>query len=125
MVLLEVGFPAIWRTKECPRRCTSPKRTTREAAYIEAVSAFYEGEDKTFRQRLADWAAKQRQIDEAFPDDLDAAAFDALAQLTMAPRGPDAVPELTDAGARMDALRDNPAQPTSVRFGEAAPQRQI
>ncbi len=59
--------------------------TPREAAYIEAVQAFYAGEDKTFRERLAAWAAKQREIDAAFPEDLDAVAFDALAQLTMAP----------------------------------------
>lgn len=79
--------------------------TAREAAYAEAVLAFYAGEDLTFRQRLVAWAAKQRELDETYPDDVDAAAFDALAQLTVAPRGPDAVPELRDAGQRMDALR--------------------
>ncbi|MGI3168992.1 hypothetical protein ACRARG_07575 [Pseudooceanicola sp. C21-150M6] len=79
--------------------------TAREQAYIDAMSAFYAGEDLTFRERLAAWAVKQRTLDDAYPDDPDAAAFDALAQLTMAPRGPDAVPELMDAGARMDALR--------------------
>jgi tetratricopeptide (TPR) repeat protein len=91
--------------------------TPREAAYIEAVGAFYAGADKTFRERLAAWAGKQREIDEAFPDDLDAAAFDALAQLTMAPRGPDAVPELSDAGARMDALREQaPLHPAGYHY---------
>ena len=79
--------------------------TEREAAYVEAVLAFYEGEDVGFRERLAAWAAKQREIDEAYPDDHDAAAFDALAQLTVAPRGPGAIQELRDAGQRMDALR--------------------
>lgn len=89
----------------------------REAAYIEAVQAFYAGEEATFRERLSAWAAKQRQLDEAFPDDLDAAAFDALAQLTMAPRGPDAAPELSDAGARMDALREQaPLHPAGYHY---------
>lgn len=91
--------------------------TPREAAYIEAVQAFYAGEDKTFRERLAAWAAKQREIDAAFPEDLDAVAFDALSQLTMAPRGPDAVPELKDAGARMDALRvQAPQHPAGYHY---------
>ncbi len=91
--------------------------TPTEAAFIEAVLAFYEGEENTFRERLAAWAEKQRQIDEAFPDDLDAIAFDALAQLTMAPRGPDAIPELSDAGARMDALRARaPRHPAGYHY---------
>lgn len=107
----EVGRAAIARLAEMNHG------TSREAAYIEAVQAFYKGDDKTFRERLAAWAAKQRQIDEAFPDDLEAAAFDALAQLTMAPRGPDAVPELSDAGARMDALRAQaPMHPAGYHY---------
>jgi hypothetical protein len=79
--------------------------TAREAAYVDAVQAFYAGEDLSFRERLAAWASEQRELAAAYPDDLDAAAFDALAQLTMAPLGPDAVPVLRDAGERMDALR--------------------
>ncbi|TNF20860.1 MAG: hypothetical protein EP318_09670 [Rhodobacteraceae bacterium] len=107
----EAGRAAIARLAEMP------PGTPREAAYIEAVQAFYAGEDRTFRERLAAWAARQRQIDEAFPDDLEAAAFDALAQLTMAPRGPDAVPELSDAGARMDALRARaPTHPAGYHY---------
>lgn len=91
--------------------------TDREAAYIDAVRAFYAGEGLNFRERLAAWASRQRELDEAYPDDLDAAAFDALAQLTMAPRGPDAVPELRDAGQRMDALRDQaPRHPAGYHY---------
>lgn len=91
--------------------------TPRETAYLQAVQAFYEGEDKTFRERLTAWAAQQRQVDEAFPEDIDAAAFDALAQLTMAPRGPDAVLELSDAGARMDDLRAQaPRHPAGYHY---------
>lgn len=89
----------------------------REAAYIDAVKAFYDADEATFRERLAAWAHKQRQLDEAFPDDLDAMAFDALAQMTVAPRGPDAVPELSDAGARMDALRQKaPLHPAGYHY---------
>ncbi|MEC7259786.1 MAG: hypothetical protein VXW58_18400 [Pseudomonadota bacterium] len=91
--------------------------TEREAAYIDTVQTFYDGKDLNFRERLAAWATRQRTLDEAYPDDLDAAAFDALAQLTMAPRGPEAVPELRDAGQRMDALRAKaPRHPAGYHY---------
>ncbi len=91
--------------------------TGREAAYVEAVQAFYAGEGLTFRERLAAWAGKQRELGAAYPDDLDAVAFHALAQLTMAPRGPDAVPVLRDAGGRMDALREKaPRHPGGYHY---------
>lgn len=99
------------------RLSSMTRGTPREAAYIEAVRAFYDAEEATFRERLAAWAGKQRQIDEAYPDDLDASAFDALAQMTMAPRGPAAVDELSDAGARMDALRAKaPLHPAGYHY---------
>lgn len=91
--------------------------TDREAAYIAAVLAFYAGEDTEYRERLAAWATEQRQIDEAYPEDLDAAAFDALAQLTMAPRGAAGLTELRDAGARMDELRkEAPLHPAGFHY---------
>jgi hypothetical protein len=49
------------------------------------VGAFYPGGDVPYPQRLASWAEVQRTIDEAYPDDVDAVAFDALARLTVAP----------------------------------------
>ena len=58
--------------------------SAREAAYIKAVLAFYEGADVPYRARLAAWAKEQRAISEAFPDDHDALAFTSLAQLTVA-----------------------------------------
>ncbi|MEP3636067.1 MAG: hypothetical protein ABJN14_02250 [Paracoccaceae bacterium] len=89
----------------------------REAAYIAAVQAFYAGEDTDYRARLAAWATAQRQIDEAYPDDHDAAAFDALAQLTLAPRGPAGLTDLREAGARMDALRQiAPLHPAGFHY---------
>jgi tetratricopeptide (TPR) repeat protein len=91
--------------------------TAREQAYADAVIAFYDGDDLGFRERLANWAAAQRALFDSFPDDLDAAAFDALAQMTVAPRGPDAVPELRDAGQRMDALRERaPRHPGGYHY---------
>lgn len=107
----EAGRAAIARLAEMDHG------TPREAAFIEAAQAFYEGGDKTFRERLVAWSAKQRQIDDAFPDDPEATAFSALAKLTVAPRGPEAVPVLSDAGARMDVLRKMaPLHPASYHY---------
>ncbi len=79
--------------------------TPREAAFIGAALAFYRGEDVPYPTRLANWATAQRAVLEAFPDDPEAQAFASLAQMTVAPPGPDAVPELIAAGERTDALR--------------------
>ncbi len=76
-----------------------------ETAFIEAVLAFYEGEDVPYRARLTAWAKAQWAILDAFPDDDEAQAFASLAQMTLAPKGPAAVPDLIEAGARTDALR--------------------
>ncbi|EPX83930.1 hypothetical protein [Salipiger mucosus] len=91
--------------------------TQREQAYVGAVKAFYSGEDLSFPVRLDAWAEKQRAVYDAYPDDIEAAAFDALAQLTVAPRGAEAVPELRDAGQRMDALRtEAPRHPGGYHY---------
>ena len=79
--------------------------SSREAAFIKAVLAFYEGKDVPYRKRLTAWAVQQRAVLDGFPDDHDAQAFASLAQMTVAPKGPKAVPDLTEAGARTDALR--------------------
>ena len=76
-----------------------------EAAFIDAVLTFYEGEEVPYRARLAAWAKAQLAVLEAFPDDHEAQAFGSLAQMTLAPKGPAAVPDLIEAGARTDALR--------------------
>ena len=88
----------------------------REAAYVEAVLAFYSGEDVPYRERLAAWAKAQRALAETY-DDPDARAFASLAQLTVAPRGADAVPDLIEAGERMDALRrEAPGHPGAYHY---------
>ena len=79
-------------------------QTPREAAYIDAVLAFFDGDETPYPQRLSAWAASQRTVDEQFPDDIEAAAFDALAQMTVASRASDATREIADAGARLEAL---------------------
>ena len=77
----------------------------REALFIKAVLAFYDGEDVPYRARLAAWAKAQRAILDTFPHDHEALAFASLAQLSVAPRGTAAMPDLIEAGVRMDKLR--------------------
>ncbi|MCK0150365.1 hypothetical protein MWU54_10050 [Marivita sp. S6314] len=88
-----------------------------EAEFTQAVMAFYAGDDVPYRARLTAWATAQRAVEESFPDHDEAVAFGALAQLTLAPRGPEAVPELSDAGARMDRLRArSPLHPAGYHY---------
>lgn len=91
--------------------------SAREAAFIKAALAFYEGDDVPYRKRLAAWAKEQRALLNAFPEDHDARAFTSLAQMTVAPRGADAVPDLIEAGERMDALRaEAPRHPGAYHY---------
>jgi tetratricopeptide (TPR) repeat protein len=58
------------------------KVTPREQAYIGALSAFYSGGEKTpYQQRAEAYAAKMDELHAQFPEDVEGAAFDALAIL--------------------------------------------
>lgn len=65
--------------------------TEREQGYIAAAKAFFTDPDPEAGSRTADHAARirawqqaQRELHEAFPDDVDAAAFHALAEVCLA-----------------------------------------
>jgi tetratricopeptide (TPR) repeat protein len=57
----------------------------RENAYIEALASYYEGEDRTERERLASYLESWTAVHTANPDDTEAALFHALALLANAP----------------------------------------
>ena len=59
----------------------SPNVTPRERAYIEALGAFYAPIDAPYQARADAYAAKMDALHVAFPSDVEAAAFDALAIL--------------------------------------------
>lgn len=91
--------------------------TPLEESLIQAARAFYEGEGASYRDRLVAWAAAQQEVEAQFPEHDEAIAFGALAQLTVAPRGPAAVPDLIEAGGRMDALRArSPLHPAGYHY---------
>jgi tetratricopeptide (TPR) repeat protein len=63
------------------------KVTPRERGYIDALSAFYAGGPKTTYQQRADaYRAKMDALRVAYPQDVEAAAFDALAILASTPQ---------------------------------------
>lgn len=78
--------------------------STIETDMIEAVRAFYAPEIEGYRAQLASWAKAQIDVGTRYPEDVDAAAFAALAQISMAPRGPGRIEVLSKVGDALDAL---------------------
>lgn len=69
------------------RAATSAGTTARERAYIDAIGAYYDPADATPQQRAEAYEAKMHALRAAYPDDVEAAAFDALALLSSTPVG--------------------------------------
>jgi tetratricopeptide (TPR) repeat protein len=59
--------------------------TAREQAYIGALSAFFDGKDMPFQQRADAYEARMNALHAAYPEDVEGAAFDALAILAATP----------------------------------------
>jgi tetratricopeptide (TPR) repeat protein len=57
----------------------------RESAYIEALASYYEGADRSERERLASYLESWTAVHAANPDDTEAALFHALSLLANAP----------------------------------------
>lgn len=63
------------------RAAEGSSATPLERGYIEALSAFFEPANETFQQRADAYEAKMNALHAQFPDDVEAAAFDALSML--------------------------------------------
>ena len=61
--------------------------TSREQAYIDALSAFFDPAKTSFQQRADVYEAKMNALHAMFPDDVEGAAFDALSMLASVPPG--------------------------------------
>ena len=61
--------------------------TPRELAYIAALSAFFDPPKASFEQRADAYEAKMNALHQAFPNDVEGAAFDALSILASVPPG--------------------------------------
>jgi tetratricopeptide (TPR) repeat protein len=61
------------------------KSSAREQAYIDALSTFFAATETPLQQRVNAYEAKMNALHAKFPDDVEAAAFDALAILASEP----------------------------------------
>jgi tetratricopeptide (TPR) repeat protein len=59
--------------------------TPREKAYIAALNAFFDGADTDFQKRADKYEAAMNTLHKDFPDDVEGAAFDALAIIAATP----------------------------------------
>jgi len=86
------------------RARTMETGTDRERAVIEALAAYYTAaEAGTHRDGVRAWEAAQRQLHESDPEDVEAAAFWALAHLAIAPSDDSTYAHQKRAGAVLEA----------------------
>lgn len=91
--------------------------TPLEQALIAAVAAFYAPELQGYGARIEAWAEAQIAAGASNPEDVDAAAFAALARIATAPRGPGRVEALTAVGDDLDRLHDKaPDHPGVIHY---------
>ncbi len=88
-----------------------------EQAFADAAMAFYAPDLDGYRSRLAAWAASQQSAFGQHPENIDAAAFAALAQLATAPRGPARIEVNARVGDALDALHTTaPDHPGVIHY---------
>lgn len=79
--------------------------TERERAYIRAVSGFYDNwENTSYADQLKAFEAGYKALHEAYPDDVEAAAFYALGMLATAPKTDRTFAKQKEAGALLEQL---------------------
>lgn len=72
---------------EADRLAKTGKITPREVAYITALRGYFDPQHATFQQRADAYEAGMNELHRQFPDDVEGAAFDALAILAATPAG--------------------------------------
>lgn len=92
------------------------QKTKREAAYVEALAAFYEDwEVVDHESRLRRWDAAQTAVREKYPGDDDAAAIAALIHIAASPKDDLQFRFNRESGALLEALRiRRPRHPGAV-----------
>lgn len=92
--------------------------TDREQAYIEALDAYYTtAAESTHRKGVQDWSTALQGVHEAFPEDVDAAAFWALSHLATAPADDDTYAHQKRAGKVLEGLLDHaPRHPGAFHY---------
>jgi tetratricopeptide (TPR) repeat protein len=79
--------------------------TERESAYVSAAERFFRNwENTAYPAQLAAFEAGFKELHESYPDDIDAAAFYALAHLATAPKADRTFAHQKEAGALLEKL---------------------
>jgi tetratricopeptide (TPR) repeat protein len=99
-------------------RARSLGKTEREAAYIEALAAFYDDwEQIDHWTRIRRWDAAQTAVRERYPDDDEALAFAAVIHIAASPKDDLEYRFNRESGAQLEALRARrPHHPGAVHY---------
>lgn len=92
--------------------------TEREQQYVDAIAAYYETANGASHEKgVQAWEQAQKTLHEAFPDDVDAAAFYALSHLATAPPDDKTYEHQRRAGVLLEDLReDAPKHPGGFHY---------
>ncbi len=83
---------------------TAANKSSREAKYVAALQGYYEGAERSERERLASYLAGYMVLHAEYPDDPEAAAFHALGLLANAPAEDKTYALQSEAGEILEGL---------------------
>lgn len=120
-------FQPLWPTRPTPddmrrgrevlsRAQRMDAGSERERLYIAAASAFFESTDAGYWERIEQWAERSRHVHEAYPDDIEAAAFFALSHLAVAPAAGGGKNNDEAALVIKGILRKSPTHPGAIHY---------
>lgn len=92
--------------------------TQRERDYISAIKTFYtDWENLSHGERIARWEQSQKKLYQAYPDDIDAAAFYSLSHLATAPKSDKTFTHQKAAGKILEDLYEKvPQHPAAYHY---------
>ena len=111
---LKEGRAILYRLAPNPDMRLAKARTKREQGYLKAVEALYGRGDKQARDEA--YRKAMRQLSKEFPDDLEAAAFYALAILGSAQGKRDTATYMKAAAIAEEVYQKNPQHPGAVHY---------
>ena len=104
-------------TAAVERLVTMQAETSLEDDFVVAAAVFYQPQHVDYRSRLAAWADAQVATARGHPENIDAVALGALAQISVAPRGPGRIEVLAEIGDTLDALhKKDPNHPGVIHY---------
>ncbi len=109
-------FHPLWSMKPSPEKMERGEAAIRKAQSITGISErerdfinaaselYHDWQNVDYNTRIAAWEQAQKKLHEKYPEDVDAAAFYALAQLATAPKSDQTFSHQKSAGALLDKL---------------------